>query len=337
MNTVKGIAVVAAMFMIASAPALAARQYDPHLGQGALANPNARPLGLKQLSNGRWVDDGYTQFTAPDEASRSVLSHSINPFAEVADGSHIGEGQTQALDESAQVQEQNFAHLHAADAREMIDRLSDIELNNIAALYLASLQRNPQHAARLMDVLASRLDAKRLGRVKLAFATQQLLTSSGANHFVSAEWYFYTPEEIYLDLRTAPVGSLGVGASLIEMGAFCATSLYLSYHAGQAIGTYIYPILEKYDPQLIDDIGGTIDQIMQDIEDQGSSTKNIGQYQQTLWDDSTWSSYGVTSNWAGIVEQNGGDYTVDHPYNWDWSTDFGGGGGTCWPFSCELF
>ncbi|MDQ7994610.1 MAG: hypothetical protein AAGC76_02020 [Luteibacter sp.] len=67
-----------------------------------------------------------------------------------------------------------------------------------------------------------------------------------------------TLEEIYLEFRTAPVGSLSVEASLAQTTIFAGGAVYLSYKTGDQVGTQINGLIDKYDPSLGDAIGGTV-------------------------------------------------------------------------------
>jgi len=67
-----------------------------------------------------------------------------------------------------------------------------------------------------------------------------------------------TLEEIYLDFRTAPVGSLSPASALSETTLFASQRVLPAAAAGTAIGTGINYLIENYDPSLGDAIGGTI-------------------------------------------------------------------------------
>lgn len=67
-----------------------------------------------------------------------------------------------------------------------------------------------------------------------------------------------TLEEIYLDFRTAPVGSLSPASALSETALFASEKVLPYAAAGTAIGTGINYLIENYDPSLGDAIGDTI-------------------------------------------------------------------------------
>lgn len=76
-----------------------------------------------------------------------------------------------------------------------------------------------------------------------------------------------TPYEIYLDFRTAPVGSLTVTASLYEAGVYIGTRVSAAFGAGYAVGTAANELIETYDPELEETIGGTVAQMLQQLQD----------------------------------------------------------------------
>ena len=67
-----------------------------------------------------------------------------------------------------------------------------------------------------------------------------------------------TLEEIYLEFRTAPVGSLTPSAALAETAMYAGTWLYASWTIGSWIGNGLHQLIETYDPTLDETIGDTI-------------------------------------------------------------------------------
>jgi hypothetical protein len=67
-----------------------------------------------------------------------------------------------------------------------------------------------------------------------------------------------TLEEIYLEYRTAPIGSLSRAGALAETAQFAGVHLAGAAWAGQLIGTGISWLIQTYAPSLDDAIGGTI-------------------------------------------------------------------------------
>jgi hypothetical protein len=58
--------------------------------------------------------------------------------------------------------------------------------------------------------------------------------------------------EIYLDYRTAPVGSVGPPAAIAETAPYAGGWLAASWGAGYAFGTEIHNLIEEFDPALDD-------------------------------------------------------------------------------------
>jgi hypothetical protein len=282
----------------------------------------------------------FTTATAPDSTSRIVLGNWISRLAGNAPPGQAANPWYTHL-AYGQIIEQNFARLHASDARTLIDRLSDQELHDLVGFYLKS-NADSGHKPHLLQVWRARLDNARLARVNVEYQAAVLAVADGTSKYggINWAWYQMSPYEIYLDLRTAPVGAASVGEALLETSWFCAREIYWSYKAGENIGTALVPVIEKYDPQLMDDIGGTIDEVLQEIYDAGNGFINVGKYQQLLGQDYTWSPYGTTVALDGIGETTGGDYDAGAAYNMDYQTDFGGTGNTrdltCWPFECSM-
>jgi len=81
---------------------------------------------------------------------------------------------------------------------------------------------------------------------------------SGGGGAAAAPTTDMTLEEIYLDFRTAPVGSLSPASAMSETALFASQRVLPAAAAGTAIGTGINYLIETYDPSLSDAIGGTI-------------------------------------------------------------------------------
>ena len=69
---------------------------------------------------------------------------------------------------------------------------------------------------------------------------------------------FDTLENIYLDFRTAPVGSLSAPAALLSTAAYAVTALSAAGYTGYEIGSALAPLIEKYDPSLYSAIGDDV-------------------------------------------------------------------------------
>lgn len=83
-------------------------------------------------------------------------------------------------------------------------------------------------------------------------------STGGGGAVAAAPTTDMTLEEIYLDFRTAPVGSLSPASALSETTLFASQRVLPAAAAGTAIGTGINYLIENYDPSLSDAIGGTI-------------------------------------------------------------------------------
>lgn len=194
------------------------------------------------------------------------------------------------------IQEMNFSK---GDAKQIVSHLSDRELADIAYFYRQSA---PTGDNQLLMILAQKLDSSSLVRVAKAFGSnatraavktfapkdvqeafvQQLAITPnvptseealpsalafGGAHTMEPN-HFMTIPEIYLDFRTAPVGSLGVGAALTETAIYSGTSLMAAWGVGYEFGTVIHDdVIEPYAPQWDDVIGGTIQSAIEDVDD----------------------------------------------------------------------
>jgi hypothetical protein len=96
-----------------------------------------------------------------------------------------------------------------------------------------------------------------------------------------------TLEEIYLEYRTAPFGSLSPAAALWETTAFAGKNVTIAAGAGYAIGTEIHNLIETYDPSLNDAIGGTLDIMLEHLME----AKTAAEQQQ--WIDAIKALFGV--------------------------------------------
>lgn len=107
---------------------------------------------------------------APDPISRHILSQRITKLDH---GAVRVEDIPEAFDRNfPQLIEQNFAERDAAGVATLLDSLSDVELADLAQLYVNAtlLKGRPE---KLMFVLAHRLDARRLSRVSRHFGFER--------------------------------------------------------------------------------------------------------------------------------------------------------------------
>ena len=87
-----------------------------------------------------------------------------------------------------------------------------------------------------------------------------------------------TLNEIYLEFRTAPIGSVGPTAAIAETTAYSGIWLTLAWKTGTGLGNELNGLINTYDPSLGDAIGGTVAGMV-DATNQSWSELQQGQYQ----------------------------------------------------------
>ncbi|WNL46534.1 hypothetical protein RKE25_02540 [Dyella sp. BiH032] len=232
----------------------------------------------------------------------------------------------------ANVVEANFTH---GSPSQIMSRLSDKELAGIARVYK---QSNAGRPPKLLDIMASRLSAKDLVRVAGTFgvsdvsaAVQRSASPSVAMLYTSrvaagevkipttimpmsgpAPTRYMTLEEIYLEFRTAPVGSLGPGAALSETVIYAGGNLIAAWGVGSAIGTGIATLIQDNDPDAWDAIGGTTAGVVERVQNAANDISNTSGTQR------------------GVAEHSADgmfNYPVSNSFNfygdWDVSDDMG--------------
>lgn len=179
-------------------------------------------------------------------------------------------------------------NLANAGTASRVARLSDRELDGIAR---HAAQGAPVDRAALLKLFATRLDGASLVRVAHAFgrAPVEAAVRTYADPATRAAFAIgivgllpppddgggggttpypspspprptidMTLEEIYLEFRTAPIGSLSPSAALAETSMFVGRYLSTSFTAGALVGTGISWLIQNYAPGVDDAIGGTI-------------------------------------------------------------------------------
>lgn len=167
-----------------------------------------------------------------------------------------------------------------------VARLGDREL---AAIARHAAQGAPAERAGLLKLFAMRLDGAALVRVARAFgrapveaavrayadpATRVAFAADAAglmapppeggdgNPYPSPSpprpTIDMTLEEIYLEFRTAPIGSLSPSASLAETAMFAGKYLSAAFGAGLTVGSGISWLIQNYAPGLDNAIGATV-------------------------------------------------------------------------------
>jgi hypothetical protein len=296
----------------------------------------------------------FTSTTAPDAAGRLVLAH---PLQRIDQGILPGaQDPSPAIHANfAQIVEQNFARLDSPGAGKLVDNLSNRELHDLAQLYVNSVA-DTGHQARLLDVLASRLDSPRLTRLSKFFgyadvdaaivrsapskesafsqasspayaapvAGAMLVGAAAAGSGVSTmtsvgQFLDMTPNEIYLDFRTAPVGAMGVSGALFETGVVMYGAAWVAFWGGYYAGTAFANLCQTYDLPLWDQIVNIVGTTMTPITTAVSPT-SLGSAQKNAV-----SIYQVTSQQYTSFDQASGDYQDTA----EWTEYWGGGSGGC--------
>jgi len=187
----------------------------------------------------------------PDPDAAGLVDRApSNPAAAV-----IGTTDAQIHERFAGIIEQNF---RTGNANAIVHSLSDRELTDLASTY-----KRAGGKTTLLRTLSKSVDAAGLARVTSAFngvsfggrISPDAPTAAAPNVDM-------TIEEIYLDFRTAPAGSLSVEGALYETGVFVGVRASGAFGAGYTVGTGISYLIETYDPELEMAIGGTISNML---------------------------------------------------------------------------
>ena len=186
-----------------------------------------------------------------------------------------------------QVIEQNFARLRAGTLQRYMRQTSDRELRELAILYNTDLLALSRTGLAL-PVLAVRCDDVAIARLASAFGTMPVYealaryapTKLAAFELASAGRVVtppplnqsfmpnidMTPLRIYQGFRSAPIGASSIPASLFQTAAYSGAYLTGAWYGGQWVGNNIVaPIIQEFWPQLWQDIGGTMNEIMNDL------------------------------------------------------------------------
>ena len=234
----------------------------------------------------------------------------------------------------------------------IVNGLTHRELTDLAQLYVNSVADGGRRGL-LLQILSMRLDANALARLSryfgydgtlsaiqeaapskaLAFAlavgggvvagpvpgVSPMTTVGRTIQGVSpvAQYINWSPTEIYLDLRTAPLGSLTVAGALYETGSVLATSAGIAFGVGYTAGSAAAYLVQTYDPALWQTIGGTVATAVTNI--QTAATEILqGQFEQAMG-----TLFGLNSTQRSGMSSYGGDY--DNSQSWcDFATYSGG-------------
>lgn len=175
----------------------------------------------------------------------------------------------------AHIIERNF---ESGDTDGVLSRLTDGELHALARDYGRETRGDTSH---LLKVLARRASARNLGRVSAHFGLTNTYRAIGSDAPSDVAAAFYaghfskmqaapdvdmTLEEIYLEFRTAPGGSLSLLGALEEAATYIATKVSVGFGAGYAVGTAASYLLETFAPDTNVAIGGTIDAALTNLQ-----------------------------------------------------------------------
>jgi hypothetical protein len=332
-------AILAALAMAASAavdaaprtPATTRATTHATAPQGLMASPgDCDPFA-------DWDDDyGTTN-------NFSAVPHS--PFARHVSRADFGAA-AQVIGTTPEAIHRNFLkvvtrNLANAGTASRVARLSDAEL---AAIARHAGEGVPAERATLLKLFAQRLDDRSLVRIARAFGrapTEAAVhayagktirdafdgaiagfkappegggggggTSGGGSSYPRPNLNM-TLEEIYLEFRTAPVGSLTPSAALAETSMYAGGWLYLSWKVGEKVGDEIYQLISTYDPALDAAIGEIIGSM---IENMWLATDAVeqGHYEAAFDDLFGWPVTTSSDPWG---DWDVSDLMIDY-YNW---------------------
>lgn len=278
----------------------------------------------------------YTKETAPDEASKRILSKYLRKLEQ---GTPPGTSPAIAIHRNfPAIIEQNIASMSLARLKHWLSTVSSEELRSLGSLYALTVS-DSGHRAELFNIFARRLDGRTVGKLSPHFGfpqiynailqsapekTQDFLRTANPSHLVSTSarsgistsaGLDLTLHEIYLNFRTAPVGSLSVRAAIYETTAYAGKHLAVAWGVGYTVGTGLSWVIQNYYPALGDFIGSSIYNFVESIHT-APSAYDLGDalyHGASIFDLDPFSydalayaggDYGITYEWA---QNNGGD------------------------------
>jgi hypothetical protein len=146
--------------------------------------------------------------------------------------------------------------------------------------------------------------------------------------------------EIYLDFRTAPIGSLSAKSAIFETAQFAGMRLFRVGTWGYAIGTQVNDLMEEYAPDFyygtfVPVVGGSIDAAIVWTQDLVTRTYNYFANDQTralgAYQARTLPEMGVSPYEMNDMLIDGGDLGMEEPFEY-----YEEGGGACYPHLCNL-
>jgi hypothetical protein len=287
-------AIVAVLAMAAASTVDAVPRTPMKAGHTANQGLVASPPDCDPFSD--WDGDSGSSGSGSDDSTTNGLLP--GPSRPSTHGRYATSAAAQVIGTTPEAIQRNFMgvvtrNLGNAGTATRVSRLSDKELHAIAR---HAAQGTPAERAALLKLFAMRLDARALVRIARAFgrAPTEAAVEAYADRPTRAAFerdvaglmapdpdeggggggggtttpypspspprptVDMTLEEIYLEYRTAPVGSLSPAGALAETAQFAGVRLSAAYGAGYAVGTVISWLIGTYAPDLDDTIGSTI-------------------------------------------------------------------------------
>lgn len=294
--------------------------------------------------------DGFKRGT-PDNGLRSLTSGSIDEGLradwDVSDAIHRN---------FRRIIEQNFRIRDSAGAMSVISSLSDRELHLLATNYL-SAATDGSGSSRLLEILAARLDEAALGRLSAHFGFNPVYLAAHAVSPTKAQQALpylrrdmaepsramggmsirsvyenpldYTLKEIYLNYRTAPIGSMSVSAAMYETAMYAGVRLTGAFGAGYTLGSFVQSTWASYSPQswmqFSDFLGSNVDAFVGNVQGilgsiswsnaTAAMRESVGTLQQMMWGQFNRPAY------RSAFEEAGGDYNVTKAWREIWRLD----------------
>lgn len=297
------VAIAAALALAASSGARAAPGSGPRTATSTHQGLVASPKTCDPFADWDWMidPDGSGGSNGGDDSTTNDLVSRVRGGAPI--GGRLlagGSSAAQVIGTTPEAIHRNFSgvvtrNLANAGTAGRIAQLSDRELAAIAG-YVS--QGAPADRTALLKLFATRLDASALVRVARAFGRAPVTAAvhaysdravrdaydTGVAGLVAAPGegsggggtpypspspprptIDMTLREIYLEYRTAPVGSLSPQASLAETSMFAGRYLGGSFTLGTIVGTGIRALIVEFAPGLNDAIGDTIGSMIENF------------------------------------------------------------------------
>jgi hypothetical protein len=204
--------------------------------------------------------------------------------------------------ELPQLVEQNLAAMDPVAMALWVDEAEDALWPTLAGCYQAAIA-DAGRPHLLADLLALNLDVERLARLAPHFGSDALASALSkwrpeqmAGFLAlrppvaalperglpqSDPFLDYTIREIYLSLRTAPIGALSVRAALYETVSIVGKRFGVAYSVGFTLGSALAPVIEQHAPGLWHGIGATVNWAVTRLQP-SSTAMQRGQVQHTL-------------------------------------------------------